>query len=146
MMTGYAVEDLIEKALREGAYACIHKPFDLQKVIGLIQRVISENKKVILVANGDSRTREEVKTALTEKGYCTITAADCKEVLEDIKHNHCHCILLNLHLPGTNGLEILNEAKKLDPDVVVIVMTDYDLPEMVREAKTIYLCSYQKTD
>jgi DNA-binding NtrC family response regulator len=44
MMTGYAVEDLIKKAFREGAYACIHKPFDLQKVIGLIQKVISENK------------------------------------------------------------------------------------------------------
>jgi DNA-binding NtrC family response regulator len=144
MMTGYAVEDLIEKALREGAYACIHKPFDLQKVIELIQKAISENKTVILIANGDSRTREETKTALTEKGYHACTAVDSDEVLAKLKDKYYQCILLNLHLPGVNGLEILNKVKKLYPEVVVIVMADYDLPEMVREAKRLAAYGYIK--
>ncbi|MDI6735056.1 MAG: response regulator [bacterium] len=144
MMTGFSVEDLIEKALREGAYACIHKPFDLQKVIEIVQKVISEDKKVILIANGDSRTREEVKTSLAKKGYRTGTAANCEEVIEKLGEKHYHCILLNLHLPGMNGLEILNEVKKLYPDVVVIVMADYDLPEMVREAKRLSAYGYIK--
>ncbi len=144
MMTGFAVENLIEKALREGAYACIHKPFDLQKVIEIVQKVISEDKKVILIANGDNRTTEEVKTALTKKGYRACTAADCQEVIQKLEEKHYHCILLNLHLPGIDGLEILNKVKKLYPDVVVILITDYDLPEMVREAKRLSAYGYIK--
>ncbi|MBU0600414.1 response regulator [bacterium] len=93
MMTGFAVEDLIEEAIKQGAYACIHKPFDLEKVIALVQKVISENKKVILIANGDSKTREEVQSALAEKGYRTCTARDSKEVLTKLKEKSYHCIL-----------------------------------------------------
>lgn len=137
MMTGFSVEDLIEKALKEGAYACIHKPFDLQKVIKLIQETIGEDKKVILIANGDSKTREDVNTALTEKGYCTCTAKNGDEAIAKLQDKCYKCILLNLQLPGINGLSILKQAKKLCPDTVVIVMTEYDLPEMVREAKQL---------
>lgn len=131
MMTGFAVEGLVEESLRQGAYACIHKPFDLEKVIKVIEQVLTENKKVILIANGDSLTREAIKTALAKKGYLTITVADIEGIFENLKSNHCHCILLNLQLPGMNGLRVLNEVKKLYPDVVVIVMTEYDLPEMI---------------
>ena len=136
MMTGFSVEDLIEKALREGAYACIHKPFDLQKVIGLVQKVIIENKKVILIANGDGRTREEVKTALI-KDYSVYTAKDGNEAMVKLQDKHYQCILLNLQLPWINGLSILKQAKELYPDVVVIVMTEYDLPEMVNKAREL---------
>jgi DNA-binding NtrC family response regulator len=142
MMTGFSVEDLIEVAIKEGAYACIHKPFDLQKVIGLIKKIIAENKKVILIANGDSKTREDVNAALIEKGYLTCTAISSEEAIAKLKENCYHCILINLELPGMNGLRILDEVRKLYPDVVVIVMSNCDLPEIIRQAKelSVYGC------
>lgn len=144
IMTGFAVEDLIEKALNEGAYACIHKPFDLQQLIKLIQEIIAKDKKVILIGDGDGKSREEVKAALTEKGYHASTARDIEEVVERLKSQYYHCILLDLNLPGMNGLKILEETKKLYPNVVVIVMTDYDLFEMVRESKRLSTYAYIK--
>lgn len=42
MMTGFSVEDLIGQAVREGAYACLHKPFEIDKTIALIKEVLSE--------------------------------------------------------------------------------------------------------
>ncbi|MFH1898119.1 MAG: response regulator [Candidatus Desantisbacteria bacterium] len=140
MMTGFSVEDLMEQAIREGAYACIHKPFDVQKVIKLIEQIIDENKKIILIVNGDGKTREDIKNALTEKGYHICIAKDGEEAVAKLKNKHYNCILLNLSLPGTNGLSILKQAKELYPDVVVIVMSDCELPEMVSEAK--YLSAY----
>ncbi|PJB28605.1 hypothetical protein CO110_09080 [Candidatus Desantisbacteria bacterium CG_4_9_14_3_um_filter_40_11] len=137
MMTGFSVEDLMEQALREGAYACIHKPFDVQKVIKLIEQIISENKKVILIVNGDSTTREKVKTALIEKNYNVCTAKDGEEAIAKLKDKQYDCILLNLTLPGINGLSILKQAKELYPAVVVIVMSDCELPEMIREAEIL---------
>ena len=37
MMTGYTAEDLIERAISGGAYTCIYKPFDMEKVISIVE-------------------------------------------------------------------------------------------------------------
>ena len=44
MMTGYSVDDLIRKAVSEGAYICLHKPFDIEKVIGLVKEIGGQKK------------------------------------------------------------------------------------------------------
>lgn len=45
MMTAYSVEDLIREALEEGAYTCLQKPFDMEKVIKLIDDIVEEKVK-----------------------------------------------------------------------------------------------------
>lgn len=138
MMTGFTVEDMIEKALKNGAYACIHKPFDIEKIIALIEEILSKNQKVILIANGDGRTREELKVILANKGYGVLTAKDKEEAISRLKEESCHCILMNLHLPGVNGLVVLKEAKKIYPDICVIVMNDYEMSETLKETTKLY--------
>ena len=63
MMTAYAVEDLVEAALNEGAYGVIYKPLDIEKVIVLI-KVAKENKEgtPILVVDDDEGTCTTIKT------------------------------------------------------------------------------------
>ena len=39
MMTAYAVQHLIQEALDEGAYACISKPFDMEKIMETIKDI-----------------------------------------------------------------------------------------------------------
>ncbi len=45
MMTGCAEEDLVKRAVSAGAYTCIHKPFDMEKVMALVEDVAKEKKK-----------------------------------------------------------------------------------------------------
>ncbi len=45
MMTGYTEEDLVERAISQGAYTCIYKPFDMEKVIALVKNIAKERKK-----------------------------------------------------------------------------------------------------
>ena len=45
MMTGYTEEDLIRGAINEGAYTCIYKPFDMEKVIELVEKISRERTK-----------------------------------------------------------------------------------------------------
>ena len=45
MMTAYSVEDLVREALEEGAYTCVQKPFDMEKVIELIDNIIKDKVK-----------------------------------------------------------------------------------------------------
>ncbi len=45
MMTGYSEEALVERAISRGAYTCIHKPFDMEKVMTLVEGIAKEKKK-----------------------------------------------------------------------------------------------------
>jgi len=44
MITGYFEEPITEAALKEGAYACLHKPFSLDILLSLIEKIKSEEK------------------------------------------------------------------------------------------------------
>ncbi|MDO8568527.1 MAG: response regulator [Dehalococcoidales bacterium] len=45
MMTGYTREELVERAISNGAYTCINKPFDMERVIALVEGIAAEKKK-----------------------------------------------------------------------------------------------------
>lgn len=58
MMTAYAVEELVQQALQEGAYGIIYKPLDIEKVIALCERARqSEQGALILVVDDDPFNR-----------------------------------------------------------------------------------------
>jgi len=40
MMTAYSVEDLVGEALEEGAYAVVYKPFDIDKIVSIIESAL----------------------------------------------------------------------------------------------------------
>jgi DNA-binding NtrC family response regulator len=48
MITDYreGLEDLIDQAMNESAYACIYKPFDVEKVAKLLERIIAGKTKL----------------------------------------------------------------------------------------------------
>lgn len=39
MMTGYSEEDLVKRAISQGAYTCINKPYDMERVIALVEDI-----------------------------------------------------------------------------------------------------------
>ena len=45
MMTGYSEEDLVKRAISQGAYTCIYKPYDMEKVIALVEDIANEKKE-----------------------------------------------------------------------------------------------------
>lgn len=45
MMTAYSVEDLVKQAVSEGAYTCLYKPFNMEKVIALVENITREKKE-----------------------------------------------------------------------------------------------------
>lgn len=44
MMTGYSEEELVERAINQGAYTCIHKPYDMERVITLVEDIAREKE------------------------------------------------------------------------------------------------------
>ena len=72
----------------------------------------------------------------------TITeAGDGPEAFEKIKASVPDLIFMDIKLPGENGLSLTRKIKIDHPDVVVVILTSYDLPEY-REAAFQYHANY----
>ena len=62
-----------------------------------------------------------------------IEASNGEEALQKIKTLPPDAIFMDLRLPGENGLELTKKIKAQYPDIIVVILTNYDLPEY-REA------------
>ena len=45
MMTSYSVEDLVRKAISQGAYTCIYKPFNVEEILTLVGEISRRRSK-----------------------------------------------------------------------------------------------------
>jgi len=76
----------------------------------------------ILVVDDDVKTVELVKLYLNRDGYHVLTAYDGNEALELARQSHPDLIVLDLMLPGCDGLEICHQLKN-ESDVPIIMLT-----------------------
>lgn len=133
MMTAFAVEDEIRRAIHEGAYAVLYKPFDMERIFEVIAECI-ENKTLILLVDDSVEDRASYRIFLEKKGYKVLETQSGEECLKRVKERKFQVILLDIQLPGISGIETLKEIKKVRPDVAVIMVTGHTETEMVEQA------------
>ena len=78
--------------------------------------------KRVLVVDDDVKTVELVKLYLNRDGYKVITAYEGQEALRLARETHPDLIVLDLMLPGINGLEICRTLRQ-ESDVPIIMLT-----------------------
>jgi len=148
MMTAYAVEDLIEEALREGAYGVIHKPFDIERMMDLIEGV--KEGGLILVVDDDRDNCEFFQDVLEARGYQVSIALSGEEAIEIARDNSYDMVFIDMKLPTMNSLETYLAIKELQPQTVTVMMTAYhqEVDGLVEEAlrKDAYTCFYKPFD
>jgi two-component system alkaline phosphatase synthesis response regulator PhoP len=69
-------------------------------------------KKEILVVDDEEDIRELVTFNLTREGYVVRSASSGEEALDSVKKQMPHLIILDLMLPGMDGLEVARKLKK----------------------------------
>jgi len=70
----------------------------------------------------------------SSEGYDTFQAANGKLALELVVNESPDLVLLDMKIPGMDGLEILKRIKELNTDIKVIMMTAYGELDMIKEA------------
>ncbi len=85
----------------------------------------SEPEHRILIIDDEAAIRESLDTLLSLEGYAVDSAADGPQGLARIDARAYDLILLDLALPGQNGLEVLAQIRERQPDLPVIMITAY---------------------
>jgi two-component system response regulator (stage 0 sporulation protein F) len=70
-----------------------------------------------------------------EKGYEVETIQNGFEAIERIKEKYFDIALIDIKMPGMNGVDILKELKKLSLGTAKIIMTAFTKDKLVHEAK-----------
>jgi DNA-binding NtrC family response regulator len=79
----------------------------------------------IYIVDDEESIREGVAMAL-EAQYKISVFSTAETAIDAIKSNFPDLVLLDIGLPGMNGIEALREIKDLSPDVIVIMITAYE--------------------
>jgi DNA-binding NtrC family response regulator len=85
------------------------------------------NKKgiKILVVDDDEIVREVIISLLSSEGYDVRSAKDGLDAIKILKMERIDMVITDLRMPGADGIEVLKEAIKMDPDRAVIILTAY---------------------
>ena len=88
----------------------------------------------ILIVDDEKVVRESLCEWFTEDGYEVDTAADGAEALRKIDESTWDILLVDIKMPGMDGLEVQRRVKQADPAAIVIIITAYATVDTAVEA------------
>lgn len=100
------------------------------------QGVLTVKEKVLIV-DDQFGIRILLSEVLQKEGYQTFQAANGVQALEITRKDPPDLVLLDMKIPGMDGIEILKRMKKIDPDIRVIIMTAYGELDTIQESKDL---------
>jgi len=90
--------------------------------------------KPILVVDDEAIMRESLRDWLTDLGYKVETAEEGEAALKNVAEQDFGVVILDLRLPGKDGIEILKEARAKRPDLKGVIITAYPSIQTVVQA------------
>ncbi|MFA5393187.1 MAG: response regulator [Candidatus Ratteibacteria bacterium] len=98
-------------------------------------------KNKILVIDDEIGPRESLRI-LFKDNYDVLVANNGEEGIQTIKKNPPDLTILDLKMPGMDGIEVLQKIKAIDPKAKVIILTGYGSPEVAQQAQRLGVTLY----
>lgn len=98
--------------------------------------------KKMLIVDDEKNIRLMLDQALATAGYEVTTAIDGEHALDKVKESHFDLMLLDMKLPGMDGIEVLRGVSHLRPDLPVIMITAHGTVETAVEAMKLGAVDY----
>jgi FixJ family two-component response regulator len=101
-------------------------------------------KKVIAILDDEPAMRKALHRLLTSCGFHVEDYESGEELIAASGSNSLDCLLLDLHMPGLNGFDVLETWRSRRIAVPVIVITAYDEPGMAERVLALGASAYLK--
>jgi DNA-binding NtrC family response regulator len=84
-----------------------------------------ENLIKILIVDDQINTCKSIQAILKKSGYRSDYTLNAKEALKRVQEEHFDIVISDIRMPGMDGIQLLEELKKIQPSLVVIMITGY---------------------
>jgi two-component system response regulator AtoC len=99
-------------------------------------------KAKILIGEDDARARDSLRALLEDEDFSVETACDGVEVSERLQESEFDAVLLDVRMPGKDGLSLLREIREKPKPPAVLVMTAYGNSAVAIEAMKLGAYDY----
>jgi len=96
----------------------------------------------VLVVDDERSMRELLAIVLKRDGYDVLVAENGRVALELLRRERVDILITDIRMPEMNGVDMLREAKRIDPDLTSIVMTAFASTETAVEALRLGAADY----
>jgi len=86
---------------------------------------LTKTKGKILVVDDELVVRDSLGKWFASEGYSTRPVAGAREALEAIQQAEFDIALIDIKMPGMDGMELQARLREADPELTVIIMTGY---------------------
>ncbi len=91
----------------------------------------------VLVADDAFFTRKMLREILEAEGHTVVEACDGQEAVQKFHEEKPDLVLLDLSMPGTDGLAALRQIKATAPEAKVVVISALGQPSVMREVRQL---------
>jgi two-component system response regulator (stage 0 sporulation protein F) len=91
----------------------------------------------ILIVDDQYGIRILLNEVFQKEGYQTFQAANGFQAIDIVLKDKPDLVILDMKIPGMDGIEILKRIKEIDKGIKVILMTAYGELDMIQEAKDL---------
>lgn len=96
----------------------------------------------LLIVDDETPVLEVLSEYFTGQGYAVETASSGKDALEAVRRRRPDVVLLDIRMPGMDGVELLRKLRDLDPGLAVIMVTANEDVALARETLKIGAFDY----
>ena len=99
-------------------------------------------KHTILVVDDEKDIRDLFQDVLVQEGYQVFTATNGAEAISLGKRNRLDLALVDIKMPGMDGIEVFQKLKKVKKDMEAIILTGYGTLRTAKEAMRLGAYDY----
>lgn len=139
MLTGHGTIQQAFQTSREGVFEYLTKPCDVDRLAELAKSAVARSQESasepppavdedsspvrVLLVDDEEEFLQVHARLLKRRGLEVETATSGKAGLEIVRQGRCDVAVVDLRMPGMDGLELLQAIKRVRPDVEVVVLT-----------------------
>ena len=121
-----SVTDEIDTGSALGAVGYITKPVDYQKLIRKIKKIHNILPATVMLVDDNEIDRNQAALCISQAGMRVMAADSGRQCLEMLEANRPDVMVLDLVMPGMDGLEAAQHISQLDEPPAIIFTTAYD--------------------
>lgn len=84
--------------------------------------MVLRNEKILII-DREPDIRKALETLLRKHGYQAMSASNGEEAMDTLKSDTFDLVIMDINMPGTNGLQVMRNIKELEEAIEVIVLT-----------------------
>lgn len=130
LMTAFALEGLVQEALREGAFTLLPKPFEIEHLVAALSS--AARGPMIVIVDDIKSVAESTAAALSSVGVRATAVTDGPKALELVKTKAVDVCVIDMVMPGMSGADLIDLLRTQAPEVICIAVSGYDVDEMFR--------------